>query len=224
MNHWLTRSYEPSRKSVCILHNRRTVSVVVSRQPSPRIRELIRQGAWIALNPSQDWLAEFDRATMAAHPALAEDPGLAKTVSRSNRTNLYRFTVAHLRDPGAPVRTNLGGEPLRMARELRQRGLEATAPAIYRIGLDLALRRWTDIVFQLTSEHDELREMLDVVSRSANDYLDATLGGISEQLQLEHDELTRDVGIERRNLVDAILDGGPMNSQQVEARLGYPLQ
>jgi DNA-binding PucR family transcriptional regulator len=198
-------------------------SVVVSRQPSPRIRELIRQGAWIALNPSQEWLAEFDRATVAAHPGLAEDPGLAKTVSRSNRTNLYRFTVAHLRDPGAPVDTNVGGEPLRMARELRHRGLDTAAPAIYRIGLNMALRRWTDIVFQLSSEREELRELLDVVSRSANEYLDATLGGISQQLQLEHDELTRDACIERRNLVEAILDGGPMNGQQAEARLGYPL-
>jgi DNA-binding PucR family transcriptional regulator len=196
---------------------------VVVKQPAPRIRELIRQGAWIALNPSPEWLEEFDRVTLAAHPALAGDAGVANAISRSNRTNLYRFTIAHLRDPGAPVRSNFGGEPLRMARELRQRGLEATASAIYRVGLNMALRRWTDIVFQLSSERDELRELLDVVSRSANDYLDATLAGIAQQLRLEHDELTRDVCSERRNLVDAILVGGTANNQQAEARLGYPL-
>ncbi|SOJ56859.1 hypothetical protein MSIMFB_04336 [Mycobacterium simulans] len=196
---------------------------VVADQPTPRIRELIRQAAWIALNPSPQWLDEFDRATLTAHPALAADPKLAQTVSRSNRTNLYRFTVAHLRDPGGPVPANLGGNPLRLARELMRRGLDASAAAIYRNGLNMALGRWTDIVFDLTSDRNELRELLDVVSRSANDYLDATLAGIAKQLQFEHDELLRDICTERLNLVQALLDGRPMNRTHAEARLGYAL-
>ncbi len=157
--------------------------MVVKCELSPRLRELIRQGAWIALNPNPEWLEAFDRATLGVRQGLADDPALAKTVGRSNRTNLYRFTVAHLRDPGAPVAANCGGEPLRMARELWRRGLDASTRDVYRVGVNMALRRWTDIAFELTADRNELHELLDVISRSADDYVDATLAGIAEQLR-----------------------------------------
>ncbi|WP_235633491.1 hypothetical protein, partial [Mycobacterium tuberculosis] len=37
------------------------------RETSPRIHELIREAARIALNPTQEWLDEFDRAILAAN-------------------------------------------------------------------------------------------------------------------------------------------------------------
>jgi len=59
---------------------------------------------------------------------------------------------------------------------------------VYRIGLNVALQRWTDIVFELTSDPQQLHELLNVVSRSANDFVDATLAGIARQMKLEHTE------------------------------------
>lgn len=94
------------------------------QQPSPRIRELIREGARIALNPSPEWIEELDRATIAANPAIANDPVLAKVVQTANRANLVYWAAANLRDPGARVPANLGTEPLRMARDLVRRGLD----------------------------------------------------------------------------------------------------
>lgn len=70
------------------------------QQPSPRIRELIREGARIALNPSPEWIEELDRATIAANPAIANDPVLAKVVQTANRANLVYWAAANLRDPG----------------------------------------------------------------------------------------------------------------------------
>ncbi|GAB3026288.1 hypothetical protein MBOU_29930 [Mycobacterium bourgelatii] len=192
-------------------------------QLTPRIRELIRQGAWMALNPSPEWLEELDQATVVTDPTIIENPALAQSVSLSNRTTLIHFATAHLRAPGAPVAPYLGPEPLRMARILARRDVGITAFDIYRVGQNLALQRWTNIVFELTSDPDELRELLTVMAQSASDFVDATLVGISRQMQLEHHELAQGVLVERRKIVELILDGDSMHHSRAEARLGYAL-
>ncbi|WP_024754138.1 PucR family transcriptional regulator, partial [Mycobacterium tuberculosis] len=193
------------------------------RETSPRIHELIREAARIALNPTQEWLDEFDRAILAANPSIAADPALATVVKRSNRAHLIHFAAANLRNPGAPVPANLGPEPLRMARDLVRVGLDALALDIYRIGQNVAWRRWTDIAFGLTSDPDELHELLDVPFRTANEFVDTTLAGITTEMQLERDKLTRDVPAERRKIVQLLIDGAPISREHAEARLGYPL-
>ncbi|EUA88307.1 putative transcriptional regulator [Mycobacterium ulcerans str. Harvey] len=173
------------------------------------MRELIRHTARIALNPTQQWLDELDRTTLAANPALSDDPALVEIISRANRANLIHFAVAILRDPGGPVPANFGPEPLRMAQELLNRGLEALAADIYRIAHNVAWERWTDIAFGLTSNPQELRDLLDVAFRSSNDFIDATIAGIPAQLPLEYDALTREVSAQRRKVVEQILGGAP---------------
>ncbi|OBI83233.1 Rv1453 family transcriptional regulator [Mycobacterium asiaticum] len=196
---------------------------VVDSRLAPQTRDLIRQGAWIALNPSPEWLAELDRATVAANPALAGDPTLAAAVSSSNRATLVHFATSHLRDPGAPVTAYLGPEPLRMARVLVRRGLGASVHDIFRIGQNVALQRWIDIVFDLPATPYELRELLNLVAKSANDFVDATLAGISRQMKLEHSELAQGALIERRKIVEFILAREPVNHKRAEVRLGYTL-
>ncbi|WP_216638337.1 Rv1453 family transcriptional regulator [Mycobacterium asiaticum] len=196
---------------------------MVDSRLAPQTRELIRQGAWIALNPSPEWLAELDRATVAANPALAGDPTLAVAVSSSNRATLVHFATSHLRDPGAPVTAYLGPEPLRMARVLVRRGLGASVHDVFRIGQNVALQRWMDIVFDLTSTPHELHELLNLVAKSASDFVDATLAGITRQMKLEHTELAQGALIERRKIVEFILARESMNHKRAEARLGYSL-
>jgi DNA-binding PucR family transcriptional regulator len=190
---------------------------------SPPIRELIREGAWIALNASPEWLDEFNRATVATNPAIAGDPTLGAAVSTSNRTSLIHFATSHLRDPGGPVAPYLGPEPLRMARILVRHGLGASALDVYRIGLNVALQRWTDIVFELTSDPQQLHELLNVIYRSANDFVDATLAGVARQMKLEHNEFVRGAVVERRRIVELILEGDSISHKRAEARLGYGL-
>lgn len=107
---------------------------MVLPKPTPRGRELIRQAAKVALHPTPEWLDELDRATLAAHPSIAADPALATVVSRANRSHLIHFATANLRKPGQPVPANLGPDPLRMARDLVRRGLDASALDVYRVG------------------------------------------------------------------------------------------
>ena len=72
-------------------------------------------------------------------------------------------------DPGAPVPANLGPEPLGIARDLVRRGLNESALQAYRVGQNVAWQRWMAIAFGLTSDPDELRELLDVSARSLFD-------------------------------------------------------
>ncbi|MDC8992733.1 PucR family transcriptional regulator [Mycobacterium marinum] len=194
-----------------------------SRELSPRVRDLIREAARVALNPSQQWLEEFDRATLAAAPPIAENPDLATVISRANRANLRHFAASNLRNPGDPVPANLGAEPLRMARDLVRLGLDALALDVYRVGQNVAWQRWTDIVFGLTTDPQELRELLDVPFRSAAAFIDTTLAGIAAQMELEHHELSRNICAERRRIVELLLNGAPISRDSAESRLGYPL-
>jgi DNA-binding PucR family transcriptional regulator len=187
------------------------------------VRELIRQGAQIALNRGSDWFDEIDSATVAAYPAIANYPVLAKIVRRANFAHLLHWTTANLRDPGAPVSANLSAETMGMARDLVRRGLDLQAIGIYRVGEYLAQRYWTQIAFELTSDPPELRELLDVSAQSMHDYIEATLAGVTAQIQFEHDELTRGTNAERLEVVNLILDGAPITRERAETRLGYAL-
>lgn len=184
--------------------------------PSPRVQELIREGVRIALNPNKEWLDKLDRAALEACPSLSDHPDLAAALTRSNRATLSYFAIANLHNPGAAVAPQLGAETLRIARDLACHGLGTSALETYRIGHSMAWRRWTEIAFTLTGDPTELRELLEVPFRSANEFIDATLAGITAQVQP-----TADVGAERRTMVELILDDAPIDCAQAEALLGY---
>jgi DNA-binding PucR family transcriptional regulator len=193
--------------------------------PSPRVRELIRQGAEVALHAPAEWLEELDEATLAGDnmQVIAADPVLSASTRRTNRANLLHWAAANVRDPGAPVAANLGPEPLAIARDLVRRGLNEWALDSYRVGENVAWRRWMELAFGLTSDPEELRELLDVSSRSISAFIDATVTGISAQMELEREELTRGSHAERREVVALLLDGAPIARKRAEDRLGYDL-
>lgn len=190
------------------------------------MQELIRQGAEIALNPRPEWLAEIDSATLsgAAMHQIATDPVLAAGTRRTNRANLLFWAAANVRSPGAPVPANDGEAPLAVARDLIRRGLDESSLDAYRIGQSVAARLWTQIACTLTSEPEELRELLDVSLRSIAAFIDATVASISARMRAERIELTRGTHAERREVVTLLLDGAPITRRRAEARLGYALE
>ena len=174
--------------------------------------------------PEDPPLNELNKATLTPEymQTIASDPVLAEAVRRSNRSNRLHWAAANVSHPGEPVTPNLGLESLTIARYLVRRGLdESTAVDAYRVGQNVAWRGWMQIAFALTSDLDELRELLDVSARSIASFIDATLAGIYHQLQIERDELTRGSQAEHREIVALILDGAPITRQHAENRLGY---
>ncbi|MFE5511576.1 PucR family transcriptional regulator [Streptomyces sp. NPDC056529] len=195
------------------------------KPPSPRVRELIRRGAEIALDPRPEWLAELDAATLAgqAQQAVAADPVLAAGMRRTNRSNLLFWAASNVRAPGEPVPANEGEAPLAIARDLVRRGLDETALDAYRVGQGVAVRVWTQIACSLTDDTEDLRELLDVSLRSISAFVDGTVSAIAARMHVERGELTRGTHAERREVVALLLDGAPITRQRAQARLGYAL-
>ncbi|MFC7795865.1 PucR family transcriptional regulator [Streptomyces cinereoruber] len=195
------------------------------KPPSLRVRELIRRGAEIALDPRQDWLAELDAATLSgqAQQAVAADPVLAAGTRRTNRSNLLFWAASNVRAPGERVSANEGDAPLAIARDLVRRGLDETALDAYRVGQGVAVRVWTQIACSLTDDTDDLRELLDVSLRSISAFVDDTVAAIAARMRVERGELTRGTHAERREVVALLLDGAPIARQRAQARLGYAL-
>ena len=193
--------------------------------PSPRVRELIRRGAELALHPPEDWLEELDEATLAGpiRRQVADDPVLAAATRRTNRSNLRHWAAANVRAPGERVPANLEDAPLAIARDLVRRGLNESALDAYRAGQAIALRLWIELCFSLTPDPEELRELIDVSCRSISAFVDDTLAAISAQISRERDELTRGTHAERRETVSLLLDGAPIPRARAEQRLGYRL-
>jgi DNA-binding PucR family transcriptional regulator len=192
--------------------------------PSPAVSELIRTAAALLLDAPEEVFAEVDAATLAdpAHP-IASDPVLAAAVRRNNRANLIHWAAANVRDPGAPVAPNVGPETLSVARDLVRRGLDADALQGYRTGQNVSWRRWMALAFELTSDPAELRELLDVTARSIFTFVDATIAGITAQIEIERDELTRGTHAQRLEVVSLILEGAPIAAERASTRLGYAL-
>jgi DNA-binding PucR family transcriptional regulator len=194
-------------------------------QPSEPVRALIRRGAELVLRAPPEWLAEVDAATLDTGymKGIADDPVLAAATRRTNRDNLLHWAAANVRDPGAPVAANLGVEPLAIARELVRRGADESSLHSYRTGQNAAWLRWMSIAFGLTSDVDELRELLDVSARSIAAFIEATIAAITAQMHVERDELTRGTHAERREVVALVLDGAPISPKSAAQRLGYDL-
>ena len=209
------------------MHSDRYAAPVDWERPSKRVCELMQQGAKMVLDgPEDPPLNELNKATLTPEymQTVASDPVLAEAVRRSNRSNRLHWAAANISHPGEPVPPNFGPESLTIARYLVRRGLdESTAVDAYRIGQNVAWRAWMQIAFTLTSDLDELHELLDVSTRSISAFIDATVAGIYHQLQIERDELTRGSHAEHREIVALILDGAPITRQHAENRLGYRL-
>jgi DNA-binding PucR family transcriptional regulator len=194
-------------------------------RPSERVCQLMRRGAETVVNVPQEWLDEMHRATLSSEymRTIAGDPVLAEATRRSNRANLLHWAAANISHPCEPVPANLGPEPLAIARDLVRRGLDESAVDAYRIGQNVAWRFWMQIAFGLTSDPQELRELLDASSLSITSFIDATIAGIYRQMEIEREELTGGTHAERREVVELILDGAPITRQRAESKLGYRL-
>jgi DNA-binding PucR family transcriptional regulator len=192
--------------------------------PSPAVAELIRSAAQLLLESPEEVFAEIDAATMPDPEApTATDPVLSSAIRRNNRANLVHWAEANLRDPGGRVPPNLAPDVLAVARDLVRRGLDADALHGYRVGQNVAWRRWMTVAFELTSDPAELRELLEVTARSIFTFVDETLAGITEQIERERDELTRGTHAQRFEVVSLILEGAPIGVERASTRLNYAL-
>lgn len=194
--------------------------------PSPRVQELIRQGAEIALNVPEEWMADLDAVTLSgeARSQIADDPVLAEATRRTNRANLLTWAAANVRAPGRPVEAQVDDAQVAVARDMVRRGLDEAALDAYRAGQSVAWRYWMKIAFALTRDADELEEFLDVSSQSISAFVDDVVTALATRMQTERAELTRGSQADRREVIALLLDGAPITRERAESRLGYALE
>ncbi|MFL1444559.1 PucR family transcriptional regulator [Nocardiopsis protaetiae] len=192
---------------------------------SPRVLELFRRGAELALDPPEDWVEGLHAASLSGERMrpVAEDPVLAAQIRGANLANLRHWVAANLSRPGERVPVDLRPELLDASRDLVRRGLDEGALDAFRNGQNIAWRRWMDICFELTADPAELRELLDVSSLSINTFVDDTISALSERMRTERVELTRGSHAERRAAVTLLLEGAPIGRARAEQRLRHPL-
>lgn len=196
------------------------------RTPSPRVRELLRQGAEIALQAPPQWIDEIDQATRVAEAgkAFAEDPVLRAASRRATHMSLVHWAAANIADPGAPVAAHLTPDMLDNARELVRRGALDAIFTASRAGENAAWQRWMAIAFGLTLDPAELRELLDVSSRSIWAFMDANMNGIAAFMKAEQEARARSAPVDRRALVERILGGAEVSMPVAAQQLGYALE
>ena len=186
--------------------------------------DLIRQGAEIVLGCPEDVIAELDEVALAAMPhEIADDPGLAAGIRRTNRGFVRAWAEANLREPGAEVTPTIGPEMLAIGRDLVRRGLDDSTLEAFRAGQNVVWRRWMGIAFALTDDPHELAELLDHTAESIFAFVDSTLAVISEQMQRERDELKRGTHAMRFETASLIIDGAPIARDRASGMLGYEL-
>ena len=191
------------------------------KQPSPRAAELIRQGAQIVLTGVNSGSPErFQAVLQATRPEVGVDPVLSAAAVRSVRSSVLHWATANIREPGSPVPPNLGTEALSIARDMLRRGFTQLD---FRVATNRFWQGWMRIVFTLTTDPEELRELLDVSFQSITEFIDTTVAGIAAQMETEREALTHGSHAERLEVTELILDGAPIKLQRAEARLGYPL-
>lgn len=190
---------------------------------SPRMSQLIRVGAERLLQAPDAAFRELDRAVLSVGSPAAPESDLVESARRSNRAHLLRWATANVRAPGSPVAPEQGEDVRSTVRDLARRGLGDRALHAYRVGQNVAWRHWMAIAFTLTDDPAELRELLDLTSRSLSDYIDTALEAVTALIADERDRLTRSVHAERLDLVAAILREAAPDPVHAEARLDYRL-
>src|SRR3954447_8521888 len=131
---------------------------------------------------------EMDAAILEAAPALAADASIAAETRASNRANLQRWVTAMVRRPGEPVSSDVPPEALDIARSVVRRGIELEElMTAYRVGQNVAWRRWMDAAAAEDIDGPLLMEVLELGSSLMFNYVDQVLDGVLAEANRERE-------------------------------------
>ncbi|MBS4100404.1 helix-turn-helix domain-containing protein [Tsukamurella paurometabola] len=194
-------------------------------RPDRRIATLIREVAERMLASTD---AAVEELTAAAHESadyrtVLDDPQLVAADRRMNKTNMVHWLSGNLQDPGARVPPSTDPDILQFARDVVRRGLDMHDLGSWRGAQHGAWSAWVDECFAVTTDLDELRELMKVSERSMATFIDDSIAALDEYVEQERAELSRGASAERHATVQLLLEGAPIARDRAEARLGYAL-
>ena len=173
--------------------------------PSAAVAALIRATAERFLEDPQALFDAVDASVLqTAGGTLASEPALVAAMRQSNHANLLRWGRANVRSPGEPVPPLVSAETLDLSRDVVRRGLDDPMQAGYRVGQNVAWRRWMTVAFELSEDVATLQQALDVSARSIEAFVEGTVSGIREQIDREREGLQRGAVAQRLEVVSLI--------------------
>lgn len=193
--------------------------------PSERVAELIRAAVGRLLDNPKDVYARVDEAVLATGSPRygATEPGFADALRASVRANISHWATASLKAPGMPVTPNIGPENVDLARDVVRHGFDTAILTNFHAGQNAAIQTWTAMAFALTDDVSELREFIDVVSRSLFAYVDDTLAALYEMIETERGQIADVDHAARLEAVGLVLKGAPITVRRASQRLRYEL-
>lgn len=199
-------------------------------RPSDRVSELLRQSAELTLAKSSvldltELFAGIDTAILVdLEPALRDDPALRETIRRSNRSIVMAYLNGIVADPGGRVPVDRGPAAVASVRDLVRRGFADAVLQGFRAGQNVAWQLWMQGALDLTTDRDELRELLSFSARSLFTFIDDSISATAELIRQERHELTSGTHAQRLETVMLLLEGTSISTRVASSRLGYDLR
>ena len=140
-----------------------------------------------------------------------------------SKAYVLHWLSANLQDPGARVAPCVAPEVLRFARDLVRRGMDMNDLGSWRGAQHGAWGLWVDECFAVTTDLDELSELIKVSERSMSTFVDDSIAALDDYVEQERADLARGANAERQATVQLLLEGAPIERARAESRLGYAL-
>lgn len=192
--------------------------------PSPRVAELIRLAAQTLLDDWPAQTAALDVGVLDANRDLLQiEPRTLDAVRAATRSNFAHWATANLREPGRRVAADVSAESTGLARDAVRHGLDETISRGYRSGQNTGIRMLHQLVFDLTSNPAEQRELLEAVSQSMFAFVDDSLAAIQEVMNRERADLRDPRRADRLEVIHLIREDASIPEQRAGARLRYDL-
>ncbi|WP_165646339.1 PucR family transcriptional regulator [Mycobacteroides abscessus] len=190
--------------------------------PQERTSQLIQCAIRQYLDNPQRFYQPVEIAVLrAARSLLEQHPHLADDIRANVRLHVSHWVSANTRHPGQRVTPTIGLRNTDFARDLAGHGWDAVVQEIVTSGKRAALSVWTNVVFDLTTDPDELRDYLNTITRSIFTYCeDFTTGLNTGPKQLPISDLA---GLRRIKAVKDLLNGAQTDSQTVPG-LNYEIE
>ncbi|MEU9478706.1 helix-turn-helix domain-containing protein [Streptomyces sp. NPDC048191] len=194
--------------------------------PSARVSELIRAIAEQKLPLSEDFLDRLWAASQAGtrEREFVDDPVLAEADRRLNKSNMTHWLVSNLHHPGRRVPPSGDREMYIYARDLVLRGMDIDDLGSWRAAQRVGWQWWIDACFAATTDHDELRELVEVSGNSMTTFVDDSIAAVAAYADDVRSELGRDAHTPQRfATAQLLLEGAPISRVRAEEQLGYAL-
>lgn len=200
------------------------------QQPSPplteRLRNLLQAGATQLLNTPQEILEQIEQHSFAmdSRKVAAEDPVVVASTRRAIRSGIVQWAAAIIDNPGAPVIGELTADMVNNAKELARRDAMDIMFNATQSAQNSIWQIWMQIVFTLSEDPKELRDLISLSSRSIAAFTEHGMRQITEIMQAEREQQLRGTHLDRRQVVTALLEGENIPVHQVQQRLSYSLE